>query len=74
LLTNHNNLSQIKLADFGLSQKMEGILHKQCGTLQYMAPELIRKHSYGSAIDLWSIGIIMYKMIKLGKHPYLHNC
>jgi len=51
-LTSKRNFNFVKLADFGLSQKMDGIMHNQCGTLHYMAPELIKKHSYGSAIDI----------------------
>ena len=31
------------------------------GTLVYMAPEILSSHPYDSRVDLWSIGIILYR-------------
>ena len=34
-----------------------------CGTASYIAPEVINGTAYGSAIDYWSIGIILYILL-----------
>ena len=42
LLKNKNDVSSVKIADFGLSAKFERVLHfgmdQKCGTMIYMAP------------------------------------
>jgi len=42
-----------------------------CGTLEYMAPEVIQKNRYGKAADWWSVGILLYDML-VGKPPFRH--
>jgi serine/threonine protein kinase len=41
-----------------------------CGTPYYLAPELWRGHRYGKAADIWSLGIVLYEMITLGRRPF----
>jgi serine/threonine protein kinase len=63
----------VKLGDFGLSKKrIDGTAYRtQAGTLQYMAPELFyfvqeldsETSEYTSAIDLWSLGCIIYRVL-----------
>merc|ERR1712032_530456 len=58
----------IKLADFGFAKKVEGkSLDTQCGTPGYVAPEILRGKKYGTAVDMWSCGVIVY--ILLGGYP-----
>jgi len=39
--------------------------HTCCGTLEYLAPEIIRKQGHGQAVDWWSLGLlIMYWKIR----------
>ena len=63
LLTNKNDLSSVKIIDFGLSEKyvvMNEFSNEQ-GTLFYMAPEIVRgKGKISKSVDIWAIGIIMY--------------
>ncbi|XP_018494007.1 RAC family serine/threonine-protein kinase homolog [Galendromus occidentalis] len=35
----------------------------RAGTLPYMAPEILGKRSYGRAVDLWAIGICVFKLL-----------
>lgn len=64
---------EIKLADFGLSAKVEYEGERKrtiCGTPNYMAPEMLNSfngHSY--EVDVWSFGVMMYTML-VGKPPF----
>ena len=57
----------IKLIDFGFSVVTPsdgGKLKIFCGTPSYMAPELVRKHSYdGKQVDMWALGVLLYVML-----------
>eukprot|EP00057_Strongylocentrotus_purpuratus_P015449 XP_011669923.1 PREDICTED: ribosomal protein S6 kinase beta-1 [Strongylocentrotus purpuratus] len=58
----------IKLTDFGLSKWMKkgNRASTICGTLQYMAPEILNEENYTHAVDWWSLGIIMYTLLTGG--------
>lgn len=58
----------IKLTDFGLSKvALEGQLaHTFCGTIEYMAPEILARNGHGKAVDWWSLGILAYDMLTGG--------
>ncbi|XP_068680841.1 serine/threonine-protein kinase par-1-like isoform X2 [Montipora foliosa] len=62
----------IKIVDFGLSNICQGenLLKTQCGSPEYAAPELFRRGCrYGTEVDLWSLGVIMYGIV-VGKLPF----
>lgn len=60
----------LKLADFGLTREVSGVMTNRVCTLWYRAPELLLgETSYGFKVDAWSIGCIMLEM-KLGRPPY----
>ncbi|XP_018651175.1 putative serine/threonine kinase [Schistosoma mansoni] len=57
---------QTKLIDFGLAievRKNEEVLANPCGTLLYMAPEVLNGRSYTRQCDLWSLGIIVFILL-----------
>lgn len=58
--------SDLKIADFGLSKLVhpEEIMKMPCGTLNYVAPEVLSSKGYGREADIWSIGVIMYLLIR----------
>ncbi|XP_054588024.2 serine/threonine-protein kinase 33 isoform X2 [Nothobranchius furzeri] len=65
----------IKVADFGLSVKTGGveignIMTEACGTLIYMAPEMMSGRGYSQWCDVWSIGVIMF-MLLCGEPPFV---
>ncbi|MGH0176815.1 UNVERIFIED_CONTAM: hypothetical protein FKN15_078065 [Acipenser sinensis] len=65
----------IKITDFGLCK--EGIaaaatMKTFCGTPGYLAPEMLEEKYYGSVVDWWGFGIIMFEMM-CGRHPFYNQ-
>jgi len=59
----------IKLIDFGLSvYDCENNLKGFAGTLEYAAPEMAAHNYYGRAVDYYSLGILLFRMVT-GKLP-----
>mmetsp|Transcript_14130 Transcript_14130/g.26565 ORF Transcript_14130/g.26565 Transcript_14130/m.26565 type:complete len:650 (+) Transcript_14130:96-2045(+) len=64
------------LTDFGLSK--EGVLDNYaarsfCGSVAYLAPEVLRRQGHGKAVDWYLLGVLFYEML-VGKPPYFsHN-
>ncbi|KRX02629.1 Protein kinase-like domain [Pseudocohnilembus persalinus] len=74
ILVGKKYLKCIKIADFGLSIKYQpsiqgNFLKDWCGTLTYMAPEFFDQQIYNKSVDVWSLSIIMYKILSNGCHP-----
>ena len=61
----HSHTWQVLLADFGLSKKLPKGSRTAtiCGTIQYMAPELLNDEPYDHRIDWWSLGVCSYIMM-----------
>lgn len=60
-----------RLADFGISRVMKTSLHatKAMGTPYYMSPEAFKRERTVQT-DIWSIGVMMYEILK-GERPFL---
>lgn len=62
ILLNEDN--DVKLCDFGWSKEID--LSKRstfCGTVEYMAPEIVNNECYDMGIDIWSLGILLYELV-----------
>jgi len=54
---------QLKIGDFGISQIYDPQVKGEiCGTLQYMAPEIIDSKPFGFESDVWSLGCVFYEL------------
>ncbi|MBQ9742340.1 MAG: protein kinase [Ruminococcus sp.] len=62
-----------KFGDFGVARTIEktvsGLSKK--GTYTYMAPEVYRGESYGMNVDIYSLGIVLYKLLNSNREPFL---
>ncbi|PXF43915.1 Protein kinase C delta type [Gracilariopsis chorda] len=67
----------IKIGDLGLSKYLEGnsvgtgrLRTKTiCGTRNYVAPEMLMGTAYSFEVDLWSLGVMLYRIL-VGEYPY----
>jgi len=74
LLKDDTSITDIKIADFGLSKIVSSQLMMQtaCGTPGYVAPEILQVKGYDKEVDLWSIGVICYILL-CGFPPFYND-
>lgn len=60
----------IKLCDFGWAKQLTlKNRSSYCGTVEYMAPEIIESENYDYSVDIWSLGILLYELL-MGHSPF----
>lgn len=70
ILLDANDNDQTKLCDFGWSIELSSRNRSTyCGTMEYMAPEIVNKGNYDKAVDIWSLGVLLYELIH-GYSPF----
>lgn len=62
-----------KLGDFGIARELSksGRAASMRGTPLYMAPEVYRGDKYDAAVDIYSLGIVLYKLLNHGRMPFM---
>ncbi|KAK0089341.1 hypothetical protein PV325_007885 [Microctonus aethiopoides] len=55
----------MSLTDFGLSKQPldDTKTYSFCGTVEYMAPEVVNRQGHSFAADWWSFGVLMFEML-----------
>lgn len=62
-----------KLGDFGIARTIErsNADLTKTGTYNYMAPEVYRGENYDFRVDIYSLGIVLYKLLNKNRLPFL---
>lgn len=61
-----------KLGDFGIAKRLEttqGEMSKK-GTVLYMAPEVFRGEKYDKTVDIYSLGVVLYRLLNKNRAPF----
>ena len=68
-----NDFGFFKLGDFGVARKLEGLSGSlsQKGTYNYMAPEVAAGTRYDARADIYSLGIVLYRLLNGNRYPFL---
>jgi len=66
-------LNTLKLSDFGFARRVAAAgMTTVCGTPEYAAPEVLKRHPYSEKCDVWSCGIINFVLLS-GNFPFDGN-
>ena len=61
-----------KLGDFGIAKTVEKTSGgTKIGTYEYMAPEVYHDQPYGSTVDIYSLGMVLYWLLNERRTPFL---
>ena len=58
--------TSLRICDFGFGKQLRaenGLLTTPCYTATFVAPEVLRKQGYDAAVDVWSLGVLLYIML-----------
>lgn len=68
-----NAQGHVVLTDFGLCKESihgrDEVTHTFCGTIEYMAPEVLSREGHGLSVDWWSLGALLFDMLT-GSPPF----
>lgn len=70
-----NDFGDFKLGDFGIARKLENQTgaFSQKGTYGYMAPEVFYRRHYDSRADIYSLGIVLYRLLNSKMLPFVDS-
>lgn len=62
-----------KLGDFGIARTAEKTMAgmSKKGTYTYMAPEVYKGDAYNATVDIYSLGIVLYRLLNDNRSPFL---
>ena len=68
-----SNFGEFKLGDFGIARTAEKTMSNlsKKGTYTYMAPEVYKGEAYDATVDIYSLGIVMYRFMNYNRAPFL---
>ena len=71
MLIDKSENSNIKIIDFGMTKTVapDEKMDDRLGTINYVAPEVLKKMPYTKQIDIWSLGVILYVLLS-GIFPF----
>ena len=68
-----NKFGDYKLGDFGIARNLEKTTSglSQKGTFNYIAPEVYKGARYNKTVDIYSLGLVLYKYFNYNRLPFL---
>ena len=62
-----------KLGDFGIARRLERtkMSMSQKGTFSYMAPEIYKGQHYDARVDIYSLGLVLYRLLNNNRLPFM---
>lgn len=68
-----NSRGNFKLGDFGIAREVanDSMGMSMRGTPVYIAPEIYNGKKYDLTVDIYSLGILLYKLLNRGRYPFL---
>lgn len=63
LVFSTDSLSPVKLCDFGLSKVISDGTMTPCGTVGYIAPEVVSEQRHSFSVDIWGLGCVLYSLL-----------
>lgn len=68
-----NAFGDYKLGDFGVARQLEHVTVglSQKGTYNYIAPEVVHSDRYDARVDIYSLGIVLYRLLNKNRLPFL---
>lgn len=69
-----SRFGDFKLGDFGIARELEKTMStlSKKGTYSYMAPEMYRGEKYDSRVDIYALGLVLYKLMNHNRLPFLN--
>lgn len=64
-----NERGYLKIVDFGFCKRVTGRTYSFCGTIEYLAPEIVESKGYGKGVDWWAFGVFIFEMAS-GVSPF----
>ena len=70
-----NDFGHFKLGDFGIARTLENSTGglSQKGTFNYMAPEIATGKNYDARVDIYSLGIVLYRLLNGNRLPFIED-
>jgi protein kinase X len=63
-------LGHVRLVDFGFARHLSrGRCTSFCGSPFYIAPEMLSNSSYGTSVDIWALGVLLFELLT-GNPPF----
>ena len=62
---------EFKIGDFGIARELDHTTAaSRTGTPPYMAPEMVLGRKYGRTVDIYALGILLYRLLNNNKLPF----
>ena len=68
-----NDNGDYKLGDFGVARQLEksSTFMSRRGNQAYMAPEVYKGEWYGEKADIYSLGLVLYRLLNNSRIPFM---